>query len=179
MIRRLSPRTRTILGVIIILVITIIAIKYAPPEGEANNTTGDLPEKPTVVTVNRLSELSIQQAVDLSGIHVSIKSAVLATNFSDDRHTARFGKYTLRVLVDTHNTTSTVLGYPFDANVHLILPGGQTVLTKLISVSASSLPQQKQSGFFDFPLQQQVELEQLKLQFADESNKTIVVPFKS
>ncbi len=179
MLHRLSPRTRTILGVIIILVITLIAVRYAPPEGEANNATGDLPETPTVVTTNQLSALPIQQAVDLGGIHVSINRAVLASRFSDDRHTAKFGTYTLRVLVDTHNTTSNVLGYPFEANVHLILPDGQIVSTKLISVNASSLPQQAQSGFFDFPLQQSVALEQLKLQFAGDNNNTVVVPFKS
>jgi hypothetical protein len=179
MLHRLSPKTRTILGIIIILVITIMAVKYAPPEGEANNTTGDLPEKPTVVTTNQLSALPIQQAVDLNGIHVSINRAVLASHFSDDRHTGKFGTYTLRVLVDTRNTTSNVLGYPFDANVHLILPDGQLVATKLISVSASSLPKQEQSGFFDFPLQQSVALEQLKLQFAGNNNNDVVVPFKS
>jgi len=176
MLRRLSPRTRTILGVIIILLITIIALRYAPPEGESNNATGDLPETPTVVTVNQLSALPIQQAVDLGGIHVSIKRAVLASRFSDDRK--RSGIYTLRVLVDTHNPTSNVLGYPFDTNVHLILPSGEIVSTKLISITASSLPRQAQSGFFDFPLQQPVELEQLKLQFVGDNNGIIVVPFK-
>jgi hypothetical protein len=177
MLRRLSPRTRNLLGVLIILVITILAVMYAPPQGEANNVTGDLQETPTVVVVNQLSALPIQQkTVDLGGIHVSIKRVVLATKFSDDRK--RIGKYTLRVLVDTHNTTQNALGYPFDANVHLILPDGQIVATKLISITASSLPQEAQSGFFDFPLQQPVELEQLKLQFASDNNNTIVVPFK-
>jgi hypothetical protein len=177
MLRRLSPRVRTILGALIILVITVIAVMYAPPEGEANNVTGDLQETPTVVTVNQLSALPIKQAVDLGGIHVSIKRAVLATKFSDDRK--RAGKYTLRVLVDTQNTTQNAIGYLFDAKVHLILPDGQLVSTKLISVTASSLPGQKQSGYFDFPLQQPVELEQLKLQFVGDNNGTIVVPFKS
>ena len=178
MIRRLSPRARTLLGVLIILIITIVAVLFAPPEGEANNVTGDLQETPTVVTINQLSTLDIhQQAVNLGGIQVSIKRAVLAKKFSNDRK--RAGTYTLRVLVDTQNTTHKALGYPFDANVRLILPDGQLVATKLISITASSLPQQKQSGFFDFPLQQPVELEQLKLQFAGDDNSAIVVPFKS
>jgi hypothetical protein len=177
MLRRLSPRARNILGVLIVLIITVLAVKYAPPQGEANNVTGDLPEKPTVVTTNQLSALPVQQMVDLGGIHVSIKRAVLASKFSDDRK--RAGIYTLRVLVDTQNTTQEPLGYPFEANVHLILPDGQLVATKLISITASSLPQQAQNGFFDFPLQQPVEIEQLKLQFAADNNTTIVVPFKS
>jgi hypothetical protein len=176
MIRRLSPRTRTILGVVIILLFTIVAVKYAPPEGEANNVTGDLADTPTVVATNQLSTLAIQQVVTLDGLHVTVKRAVLASNFSDDHK--RNGVYTLRVLVDTQNTTSGPLGYPFDANVHLVLPGGQIVATKLISVTAASLPRQAQSGYFDFPLQQPVELAQLKLQFARDS-ETLVVPFKS
>lgn len=177
MIRRLSPRTRTILGALIILIITIIAVLYAPPEGEANNVTGDLPQTPTVIAVNQLSAMPIQQSVDLGGLHVSIKRAVLATKFSDDRK--RAGTYTLRVLVDTHNTTSSPLGYPFDTNVHLILPDGQVVAAKLISIMAASLPQQPQSGYFDFPLAQPVALEQLKLQFATDNSTTITVPFSN
>jgi hypothetical protein len=160
--------------VVIILLITIMAIKYAPPEGDANNALGDLPGTPTVVAINQLSTLSVQQGVDLNGIHVSVESAVLAQNFSDDHKLN--GAYTLRVLVDTQNTTGNALGYPFDANVHLILPGGQIVATKLISVMASSLPKQAQSGYFDFPLQQPVELAQLKLQFARD-NGVVVVAF--
>jgi len=176
MLRRLSPRARNILGVLIILVITILAVKYSPSQGHASNVTGDLPEKPTVVTTNQLGALPIQQTVDLGGIHVSIKSAVLASKFSDDRK--RAGTYTLRVLVDTQNTTQEALGYPYEANVRLVLPDGQLVATKLISVMASSLPQQLQNGFFDFPLQQPVALEQLKLQFAGDNNTPILVPFK-
>jgi len=52
------------------------------------------------------------------------------------------------------------------------------VATKLISVSAASLPQQAQSGYFDFPLQQPVALELLKLQFVGDHNDIVVVPFK-
>jgi hypothetical protein len=174
MLRRLSPRTRKLLGVIIILVITILAIKYAPPQGGVSNIMGSQSVTPTVVTVNQLSALPVQQAVDLGGIHVLIKRAVLASKFSDDRK--RAGVYTLRVLVDTQNATKNVLGYPFDTNVHLILPDGEIIATKLISVKPSLLPQEEQSGFFDFPLQQPVELEQLKLQFAIDTT-TIVVPF--
>jgi hypothetical protein len=179
MIRRLSPKTRTILGVLIILVITIIAVMYAPPEGEANNVTGDLQETPTVVTVNQLSALPIKQAVDLGGIHVSIKRAVLAEKFSDDNRKQPAGTYILRVLVDTRNTTQNALGYHFDTNVHLILPDGQILATKRISIPPLLLSQQAKSGYFDFLLQQPIELEQLKLQFAGDNNGTIVVPFKS
>ena len=179
MLRRLSPRTRIILGVLIILIIAIIAIIYAPPEGEANNVTGDLQQTPTVVTINQLSAMPIQQTVNLSGLHVSINRAVLASQFSDDNHKQPKGTYVLRVLVDTHNTTNNALGYPFEVNVHLILPEGQLIATKRISIAPSSLPQQTQSGYFDFLLQQPVDLAQLKLQFAGDNNSTIVVPFKS
>jgi len=175
MLRRLSPRTKTLLGVLIILVITIIAVLYAPPEGEANNVTGDLPQTPTVVTVNQISDISMQQSIDLAGLHVSITRAMLASHFSDDRK--RAGTYTLRVLIDTHNTTSNPVGYPFDVNVHLILPDGQTVPTKLISIMAASLPQQAQNGYLDFPLQQPVALDQLKLQFANDNSPPTIISF--
>jgi hypothetical protein len=67
------------------------------------------------------------------------------------------------------------LGYPFAENVHLLLPDGTQVATKLISVRASSLPDQEQSGFLDFPVPAPVELSQLRLQFVSD-NGLIVVP---
>ena len=166
-----------ILGALIILAITILAVLYAPPEGEANNVTGDLPETPTVVAINELSVLPIQQSITLGGLQISIKRATLASSFSDDLK--RAGTYTLRVLVDTQNKTNSAVGYPFADNVHLLLPNGQSVDTKLISVMAASLPQQAQSGYFDFPIAQPIPLNQLALQFAGNNNTPIIVPFSN
>ncbi len=170
--RLLSPALSTALGVAVILLVTILALRYAPPEGEANNTSGDLPATPTVVVTNLVSSIDIQRQIVYRGVNLSLKKAMLATKFSNDHK--RSGNYTLRVLVDTKNSGQDVVGIDYASLVRLVLPDGKTVATKLISVKSIELPDHPQSGFFDFPLAtDQVSLAQLQLCFADGP----VVPF--
>jgi len=159
-----SPRVRTALGAAIILLITILAVLYAPPEGEANNVSGDLPPgTPTVVVTNQLDSIAINRAIEFRGVNIAIKEAKLATKFSDDRK--RDGKYTLRVEVDAINKGNSVVGVDYASLVYLVMPDGKKVPTKLISIQADALPGQLQSGFFDFPLSAPVSLSDLQIIF--------------
>ena len=162
--RFFTPRVRLALGAAIILLITILAVLYAPPEGESNNVSGDLPlGTPTVVVMNRLDSVAINRTVEFKGVHITIKNAALATKFSDDRK--RNGKYTLRVNADAINKGDSVLGIAYESLVYLVMPSGESVPTKLISIKADALPGQLQSGFFDFPLSAPVPLSDLKVIF--------------
>src|SRR6266436_354431 len=97
--RFFSPRVRIALGAAIVLLITILAVLYAPPEGESNNISGDLPPgTPTIVVTSQLDSIAINRAIEFQGVNIAIKDATLATKFSDDHK--RNGKYTLRVEVD-------------------------------------------------------------------------------
>ena len=159
-----TPQVRIALGAAIILLITILAVLYAPPEGESNNVSGDLPlGTPTIVVMNRLDSVAVNRTIEFKGVHITIKDATLATKFSDDRK--RSGKYTLRVKADAINKGKSVLGVAYESLVYLVMPGGERVSTKLISIKADALPGQLQSGFFDFPLSMPVSLSDLKIMF--------------
>jgi hypothetical protein len=159
-----SPRVRIALGAGIILLITILAVLYAPPEGESNNATGDLPPgAPTVVVTNRLDSIAINRDIEFKGVSIAIKDATLAKKFSDDRK--RTGNYTLRVAADAINKGNSVVGVDYASLVYLVMPGGEKVATKLISIKADALPGQLQSGYFDFPLSTPVSLSDLKVNF--------------
>jgi hypothetical protein len=161
-----SPRVRIALGAAIVLLITILAVLYAPPEGESNNASGDLPlGTPTIVVTNQLDSVAINRDIEFQGVSIAIKNATLAKNFSDDRK--RNGNYTLRVKADAINKSNSVLGINYASLVYLILPDGKKVPTKLISIKADALPGQIQSGFFDFPLSTPVSLSDLKVNFED------------
>jgi hypothetical protein len=162
--RFFTPRVRIVLGATIILLITILAVLYAPPEGESDNASGDLPPgTPTIVVTNRLDSIAINRTIEFQGVHIAIKNATLATNFSDDHKLS--GNYTLRIEVDAINKSNSVLGVNYASLVYLVMPGGEQVPTKLISVKADALPGQLQSGYFDFPLSTPIPLSDLKVNF--------------
>jgi hypothetical protein len=159
-----SPRVRIALGAAIVLLITILAVLYAPPEGESNNASGDVPlGTPTIIVTNQLDSVTINRDIEFQGVHISLKNAVLAKKFSDDRK--RNGNYTLRIDVDAINKSNSVIGIDYASLVYLVMPDGKKVPTKLISIKADALPGQLQSGFFDFPLSMPVSLSDLEINF--------------
>jgi hypothetical protein len=159
-----SPRVRIALGAAIVLLITILAVLYAPPEGQSNNVSGDLPPgTPTIVVTNQLASAAINRNIEFQDVSIAIENATLAKTFSDDRK--RNGIYTLRVEANAINKGNAVLGVNYASLVYLVLPNGQKVPTKLISIAADALPGQLQSGFFDFPLSTPVPLADLKIEF--------------
>lgn len=159
-----SPRVRIALGAAIVLLITILAVLYAPPEGESNNASGDLPlGTPTIVVTNQLDSVAINRDIEFQGVHISIKDAKLAKKFSDDRK--RNGNYTLRIAASAINKSNSVLGINYASLVYLVMPDGKKVPTKLISIKADALPDQVQNGYFDFPLSAPVPLSDLKIHF--------------
>jgi hypothetical protein len=159
-----SPRVRIALGAAIVLLITILAVLYAPPEGESNNASGDLPlGTPTIVVTNQLDSVTINRDIDFQGVDISLKNATLAKKFSDDRK--RNGNYTLRIEANTINKSNSVIGIDYASLVYLVMPDGKKVPTKLISIKADALPGQLQSGYFDFPLPTPVSISDLKVNF--------------
>lgn len=164
MLRSLSPKMRIALGIAIIALVTIMAVLYAPPEGESNNVSGDQPLiTPTVAVIQPQSSQEIQRQIEFQGMHLTIKNAAVAQKFSDDRK--RIGKYTLRVQVDAINKSQKVIGVEYSSLVYLIIPDKEPIATKLISIKAVAMPDQLQSGFFDFPLDQPVNLDDARLEF--------------
>ncbi|HLG77383.1 MAG TPA: hypothetical protein VKX46_13290 [Ktedonobacteraceae bacterium] len=172
--RGLSTRAKSLIALGIILLVTILALRYAPPEGEANNTTGDQPPGAEQVTVtNQIENIRINRTLPFRGVEMRIPQATLASKFSDDRK--RAGVYTLRVIVQTINHSQSVVGIPYATMVRLILPNGEKISAKLISIKADQLAGESQTGFFDFPLAEQVPLASLKLQLDEQT----IIPFQS
>lgn len=152
-----------------IALVTFLVAKYSTPE----NPTPILGPEPTetVVVTNPLDSVAINRQLDFQGVHLTIKMAELAEKFSDDKN--RQGKYTLRVEVDAINKGKDVIGLSYADTVFLVLPDGQKVHTKRMSVTPAAMPGVLQSGFFDYPLATQVDVTKLKLAFSDGT----VIPF--
>ncbi len=61
------------------------------------------------------------------------------------------------------------LGIEYSSLVRLVLPGGQSISPKLVSLSPLILPGGSLSGFFDFPVNTQVDLSTLVLKMGNET----------
>jgi len=164
----LSHRVKVILALGIILFFVVLAF-FLPSEGDSNNITGDSAATPTVSITNPVGTLTVNRAADVNGIHITVTHVQEAAAFSDDREHG--GKYTVRVYVHTLNSGQIPIGIDYSSQVRLLLPGGQVIAPKFITVAPVALPKQKQDGFFDFPVTSQVDLPPLGLRW---DNKTTV-----
>jgi hypothetical protein len=157
---RLSGRAKTIIALAVIAVAVVLAF-YAPPEGDSDNITGDLPYTPTVTMTNVVGSIPLKQQAMLDGMQLTLTQATEASKFSDDRRPG--GNYVIRVQVVAENTLDSTLGINYETLVRLQLPDGTLVAPKYISVHPSSLPKSVQSGYFDFPVAAPVPLAALIL----------------
>jgi hypothetical protein len=164
----LSTRTRIILGIVVIAVITILVVRYAPSEGDASNVTGDT-VMATVTVTNLISTVQVNRSAAYSStITVTVMQATQAKAFSDDRK--RVGNYTIRVLLQLQgsNKQAGPLGLDYASLAGLVLPTGQVVAPKLVAMSPDILPNQMQNGYIDFPVTAPVDLGTLKFRLGSQ-----------
>ena len=163
---RIPPRVRTVLALIVIAIAVVLAF-HGPSEGESDNATGDPAFVPTVGITNQVDALTVNKSVVVQGLHLTVSQVTEAAKFSDDRK--RAGNYTVRVMMHTKNSTSQPIGIQYDSYLKLVLPNGQQIAPKYISLLPSTLPNGTRDGYADFPLESQVPLSSLTLRFGGDA----------
>jgi hypothetical protein len=115
--------------------------------------------------------LTVSCSVDFNNVHFTVTRVAQAAAFSDDSKWA--GKYTVSVELQarSENGSQAPIGIDYASLVYLLIPGGQAVWPKLVSIAPMVLPNQQQSGYIDFPVNAQVDLSSLMLRLG---NRTIV-----
>ena len=164
---RIPPRVRTIIAIAVI-VVAVVGAFHGPSEGESDNVTGDPAFIPTVGITNMVGSASLNKSVEVQGVRLTVSQVTEATKFSDDRKLA--GVYTVRVMMSARNSSSSPIGVQYNALLRLVLPNGQEIVPKYISLLPETLPHQSASGFADFPLAVQVPLSSLTLRFGNEAS---------
>lgn len=164
---RISPRMRTVIAIAVIAIAVVLAF-HGPSEGESDNVTGDPAFVPTVGITNKVDSVSLNKSVTVQGVRLTVSQVVEATKFSNDRK--RAGVYTVRVMMNARNDSSSPIGVQYNTLMRLVLPNGQEIMPKYISVLPMALPRQTLSGFVDFPLASQVPLSSLTLHFGNEAS---------
>jgi hypothetical protein len=162
----ISPKVGGIIGIIVIALAVIATIISGPHEQEYDNLFGPPLVTPTVSVTNLIATQPVKQQFSYQGVNVYLTQALLANKFSDDRKST--GKYTVRVMLNTKSTNTEAVGVKYDSLLHLLLPNGQIVDTKLVSINAVELPNTPQSGFVDFPVSEKVDLATLELQMGSQ-----------
>ena len=157
---------QVVIAIVVVCLIVVLVVAYAPKYGDSDNVTGDQFSVPTVVVTNQIETTTINHAMIYRGVHINVSQAVLASAFSDDHK--RAGTYTLRVKIQTKNPNSDPVGVDYVSLTRLALPSGELVKPKLVGLKPMEIPGRAQNGFIDFPLSEKVPLSQLSLHFNDQ-----------
>src|SRR5450755_4449287 len=158
-----SPRVRTILALVVIGLAVIVVLLGGSREADPNIGLGADPETPTVGITNAVAALTVNRSLVYQQVTITVTTVQEAGAFSDDRK--QDGAYTVRVQVHVQpgNEIQSPQGFNYLALVRLILPNGEEIAPKLISVLPLIVPQQPNDGYFDFPLPTTVDLSSLML----------------
>ena len=164
----LSPRARVILALAAIALLVLIVVVFFPRERDSTIVIGDT-VGPTVAATNFVGTLAVNRSFDYNNVHYTVARVSQASAFSDDHKTA--GAYTVRIDVQASSDSSlqSPIGINYPSLVRLVLPDGQSISPKLVSLAPLFLPGGSQSGFFDFPVNSQVVLSTLMLKMGNET----------
>ena len=158
-----SSRVRTTLALVVIGLAVIVVLLGGSREADPNIGLGADPETPTVGITNPVATLTVNRDLVYQHVSMTVTTVQEASAFSDDRK--RNGTYTVRVQVHVQpgNEIQSPQGLNYLALVRLVLPNGEVIVPKLISILPLIVPQQAQDGYFDFPLTTTVALSSLTL----------------
>ena len=164
----LSPGVRVTLALAGIALLVIIVVFLFPRERDSTIVIGDT-VGPTVTATNFVGTLAVNRSFDYNNVHYTIARVSQASAFSDDHKPA--GVYTVRIDVQASSDSSlqSPIGINYPSLVRLVLPDGQSISPKLVSLAPLFLPGGSQSGFFDFPVNTQVVLSTLVLKMGNET----------
>ncbi len=164
----LSPRARVIVALAGIAFLVIIVVFLFPRERDSTIVIGDT-VGPSVAATNSVGTLAVNRSFDYNKVHYTVARVTQASAFSDDHKPA--GVYTVRVDMLAHSDSSlqNPIGINYPSLVRLVLPDGQSISPKLVSLAPLFLPGGSQSGFFDFPVNSQLELSTLVLKMGNEA----------
>ena len=164
----LSPRARVILPLAAVALLVLIVVVFFPRERDSTIVIGDT-VGPTVTATNFVGTLVVNRSFDYNNVRYTVARVTQASAFSDDHKPA--GIYTVRVDMLAHSDSSlqNPIGINYPSLVRLVLPDGQSISPKLVSLAPLFLPGGSQSGFFDFPVNSQVELSTLALKMGNET----------
>ncbi len=161
------PVVQVILSILVLLIAFVI-IYNGPKEPDPN--IGLIPDpSPTVAITNSVGSLTVGRSIEYKGVQITVTQVQEAGKFSDDRKQA--GTYTVRLNIHTQATEKVQepLGIDYVSLVSLVLPNGEAITPKYITLPPLLFPQETKDGFIDFPVATQVPLSSLVFHMGSET----------
>jgi hypothetical protein len=160
---------RVILAIVFIAIAVVVSFSL-PKEQDPNIGLANDPVIPTVGITRPAGSMIVNRSVVYRDITIIVTKVEEAGAFSDDRK--RAGLYTVRVSVRVQagDTIQAPVGIEFATLVRLVLPNGQVISPKLVTVLPIVFPKQAKDGFFDFAVSSQIPLSPLALQVGSDAS---------
>lgn len=163
------PVVRAILAIVFITIAVVLSF-FLPKEQDPNIGLTTDSVSPTVGLTRPVGDVVVNRSIDYRDITIMVTKVEEAGAFSDDHK--RAGAYTVRVHIHVQpgDTIQAPVGIEYATLIRLVLPDGQVVSPKLVTVLPVVLPKQANDGFFDFPVSSQVSLSSLALQVGTDTS---------
>jgi hypothetical protein len=163
------PVVRAILAVAFIAIAVVLSF-FLPKEQDPNIGLTTDSVSPTVGLTRPVGDVVVNRSIDYRDITIMVTKVEEAGAFSDDHKQA--GTYTVRVHIHVQpgDTIQAAVGIEYATLIRLVLPDGEVVSPKLITVLPVVFPKQANDGFFDFPVSSQVSLSSLALRVGTDTS---------
>jgi hypothetical protein len=151
------------LGIVVLVMLVVLvgfmAYSHLPSAAGNGGTLTSL--TPTPAQTNPVDSVEVNHSVDFSGVTMTVTRAGEAEGYSDDQK--HQSKYIVRVYIQAQSKSESPVGIDYQALARLVLSDGTEIAPQLITLSPVVLPGQQQTGYLDFPVNQQVDLSTLSL----------------
>jgi hypothetical protein len=163
------PAVRAILTIVFIAIAVVLSF-FLPKEQDPNIGLTTDSVSPTVGLTRPVGDMVVNRSIDYRDITIMVTKVEEAGAFSDDHK--RAGTYTVRVYIHVQpgDTIQAPVGIDYASLIRLVLPDGQVVSPKLVTVLPVVFPKQAKDGFFDFPVSAQVALSSLALRVGTDTS---------
>ncbi|MBX5451092.1 hypothetical protein [Thermogemmatispora sp.] len=146
--------------VMLIVLVGLMAYSHLPRAG-GNSNDALTALTPTPAQSNPIASIELNRSFSYSGVNLTVTRVGEAGSYSDDQK--HQGKYVVRVYLEVQNPGESPVGIDYQALARLVLPDGTQIAPQLITIPPVVLPGQKQTGYLDFPVNQQLDLSTLSL----------------
>ena len=165
-----SSRVRVTLALVVIGLSVILVLLGGSREADPNVGLGTDPNPPTIGITNSVGILNVNRGTIYREVLITVTQVQEAGAFSDDRK--HNGLYTVRVNVHVQPeaTLKASLGLDYASLVRLVLPDGEVIVPKLLTVYPVILPRVASDGYFDFPVSTNENLATLTLRIGPANN---------
>lgn len=163
------PAVRVVLAIVGIGIAVILSF-FLPKEQDPNIGLTTDSVTPTVGITRPVGSIMVNRSVVYRDVTIMVTKVEEAGAFSDDRK--RAGIYTVRVSVHVQpgDTIQSPVGIEYATLVRLVLPDGEVISPKLITILPIVIPNQARDGFFDFPVSAQEPLSSLTLRVGSDTS---------